>query len=85
MKTIYIDIESKCHVTSDGTMTEVQTEFFDGKCDAFIEGYCYEANENTTSIYPWMPYETLDNAQRAYEKRLIATYEKSLSVMGVKV
>ena len=37
--TIYIDNEYKCHVADDGTMTAVDTDAFDGKCDAYIEGY----------------------------------------------
>lgn len=41
MKTIYIDSDFKCHVADDGTMTAVETDFFDGRCDAFIEGYRY--------------------------------------------
>ena len=39
MKRIYIDNEFKCHVMDDGTMTAIETDFFDGKCDAYIEGY----------------------------------------------
>ena len=39
MKTIYIGSDFKCHVSNDGTMAAVETDFFDGKCDAFIEGY----------------------------------------------
>lgn len=39
MRTIYIDADYKCHVSDDGTMTPVETDFFDGKCTAFIEGY----------------------------------------------
>ena len=39
MKTIYIDSDFKCHITDDGTMRAVETDFFDQKCDAFIEGY----------------------------------------------
>ena len=38
-KTIYIDADCKCHVTDDGTMTAVETDFFDGKCTQYIEGY----------------------------------------------
>lgn len=38
---IYIDEEFRCHVVNDGTMQEVQTDFFEGKCDTFIEGYRY--------------------------------------------
>ena len=36
---IYIDSDFKCHITDDGTMTQVETDFFDGKCDTYIEGY----------------------------------------------
>ena len=39
MKTIYVDNDYKCHVANDGTMTAVETEFFDGYCDSYIEGY----------------------------------------------
>ena len=38
MRTIYIDADFKCHVTNDGTMAAVETDFFDGKCDAYVEG-----------------------------------------------
>jgi hypothetical protein len=37
MKTIYIDSDFKCHVTNDGTMKAVETEFFDGNC-GYTEG-----------------------------------------------
>ena len=39
MKTIYLDSEFVCHLSNDGTMQEVQTDVFDGKADAYIEGY----------------------------------------------
>ena len=78
MRTIYIDSENKCHVANDGTMTAVETEFFGGKCDAFVEGYCYEVKENGTAIYPWKDYAELDNAQREYERQLLAEYEAAL-------
>lgn len=38
---IFIDNDFKCHIFSDGTMREFDIEFFDGKCDEFIEGYRY--------------------------------------------
>lgn len=41
MRTIYIDDDFKCHVTNSGSMTAVDTEFFDDKCETFIEGYRY--------------------------------------------
>ena len=39
--TIYIDNDYKCHVTDDGAMRVVETDFFDGKCAEFVEGYRY--------------------------------------------
>ena len=85
MKTIYIDSEYKCHISNDGTMTAVETEFFDGKCDAFVEGYCYEPNEGYPKIYPWRDLSVLENAQREYEKQLLATYGEALTTVGVKL
>ena len=90
MKTIYIDSDFKCHVTDDGTMTAVKTNFFDGKCDTLIEGYRYipEGYEWTkadgevfigTMISPWKDYAELDFAQRSYEKQLLDQYEAELA------
>lgn len=67
MRTIYIDSDFRCHISNDGTMTAVETDFFDGKCDAFVEGYCYETRENSIAIYPWKPYDELSAAQTQYE------------------
>ena len=36
---IYIDSDFRCHLTDDGTMTVVETDFFDGKCKTYIEGF----------------------------------------------
>ena len=82
MKTIYIDSEFKCHVSNDGTMHAVETDFFDGKCDALVEGYRFvpEGESWTRSdgtvftgemIAPWKDYSELDAAQREYEKQLL--------------
>lgn len=38
-KIIYLDDNFGCHVADDGTMTAVETDIFDGKCSAFIEGF----------------------------------------------
>ena len=64
MRTIYIDTENKCHIYNDGTMTAVETDFFDGKCDAFVEGYRCIPEKMTA---PWKPYSELAAAQRQYE------------------
>ena len=64
MKTVYIDSKYRCHVSDDGTMTAVETDFFDGKCDAFVEGYRCIPGGMTA---PWKPYSELAAAQRQYE------------------
>lgn len=96
MKTIYIDSEFKCHASNDGTMAAVETDSFDGKCDAFIEGYRFVPQGETwvredgaeftgEMVAPWKPYAELDAAQREYEKKLLAEYAAALQVMGVTV
>ena len=88
---IYIDNDCKCHTSDhDGTLTAVETDAFDGKCAAYIEGYRFvPAGAMWTRpdgvvfqgemIAPWKPWEELDAAQRAYERQLIAEYEQALS------
>ena len=66
MRTIYLDKEFKCHAQDDGTMVAVETDAFDGKCDAFIEGYCYD-NRDGVRVYPWKPYIILEAFQQQYE------------------
>lgn len=96
MKTIYIDSDFKCHVTNDGTMRSVETDYFDRKCDTLIEGYRFvPTGESWTRddgavfhgemIAPWKDYAELDKAQRAYEKQLLAEYAEALKVLGVTV
>lgn len=38
---IYLDENFRCHVTSGNDLTEVETDFFDGKASEFVEGYRY--------------------------------------------
>jgi len=79
MRMIYIDSDYKCHVNNDGTMVAVEGSFFEGKCDTFVEGYCYDDSNGYVQIYPWKPYDELDSAQREYEKQLITQYETELA------
>lgn len=78
MRTIYIDSDYSCHVTNDGTMNAVETDFFDGKCDTYVEGYRYDQRNGYVQIYPYLPYNELDSAQREYEKQLLSQYEAFL-------
>lgn len=72
MKTIYIDSEFRCHITNDGAVIPVETDFFDAKCDTFIEGYVYDDRNGRVQVYPWKPYAELDAAQREYERQVLA-------------
>ena len=94
MRTIYMDSEFKCHTANDGTMTEVETDFFDGKCDAFIEGYIFVPPGETWTrsdgqvfhgemVAPWKNWEELDAAQRQYEQAQLADMRQALAVLGV--
>lgn len=90
MKTIYIDNDFKCHVTNDGTMMAVENDFFNYKCDTFIEGYRFVPEgeswmrENGVVFYgemvsPWKDYAELDEAQRNYERQILVELESALS------
>ena len=85
MRTIYIDSEFKCHVSDDGTMMAIETSAFDGKCDAFVEGFCYDDSKGYVQIYPWRDYNELDVAQREYEKVQLADYKAACARLGVVV
>lgn len=85
---IYIDYEFKCHVTNDGTMTAAESAFFDGKCDAFIEGHRFIPEGETWTrsdgdvfpgkmIVPWKDSAELEEAQREYERQLLAELQKN--------
>lgn len=86
MRTIYTDSEFKCHTVNDGTMAVVETDYFDGKCKTFIEGYRFVPfGESWTRsdgvvftgemIAPWQNYSELDAAQREYERQQLEEYK----------
>ena len=93
---IYIDDEFKCHASNpDGAFREVEADFFEHKCETFIEGYRYvPSGESWTDsngvvfdgemITPWMSYPKLDAAQREYERQLIVEYAAALNTVGVE-
>ena len=69
----------KCYVTSGEGRTQVETDAFDGKCDAYIEGYrhipagrAWTRADGTVfageMIAPWKPWDELDAAQREFER-----------------
>ncbi len=96
MRTIYIDSDFKCHTVNDGAMTAVETDFFDGKCATFIEGYRFIPSGETwvredgiiftgEMISPWKNYSELDAAQREYEKQKLSNCLEALQELGVEI
>ena len=79
---VYCDKDHKCHTKPADGLTPVDVPFFDGKCDYFIEGYCYVIGENSetgSARYPWKPYEELDAAQRQYEIQLLTEKDEIIA------
>lgn len=98
MRTIYIDSDFKCQVTNDGTLTTVETDAFDGKCDAFIEGYRFVPAGETwiredgevfagEMVAPWRDYAMLEAYQAQYAQMLpeMEDMRQALETMGVTV
>ena len=97
MRTVYIDpVDFKCHTVQnvEDTLVPYATDYFDGKCDTFIEGYrlipfgCSWTRSDGEvftggMIAPWKPYDELDALQRNYEQLLIADMETALYTLGV--
>lgn len=77
---IYIDEEYKCHVTNDGTMREVETDFFNGKCPEYIEGYKCDNSDNIR-IYPWNPYVELKTIQTAVDRTQAEADEQIMGLL----
>ena len=84
MKTIYIDSSFKCNTSTAEGLTQIETDAFDGKCDAYIEGYRFiPAGQTWTRadgvvftgemIAPWKPWAELDAVQREYEREQYQT------------
>lgn len=81
MKTIYIDSDFKCYTSeNEKAKRSVKTDFFDGMCSQFIEGYRFVPAGETwmrsdghvfkgeaDMISPWRPYKELSPAQTQYE------------------
>ena len=97
---IYSDNDYKCHVLPGEGRREFEVEFFDGKCDAFIEGYRYVPEGEVwiradgevfrgEMIAPWKPYTELYIAQLEYEAAQLRTEledaDNALVELGVNV
>lgn len=96
MRTIYIDSNFKCHVSNDGTMTAIEIDVFDGKCDMFVEGYRFVPKDGSWTrsdgivfrgemITPWKDYKELDDAQREYERQQLEEYKSIIAEQDLMI
>ena len=78
--TIYLDKDFKCYTKENSlTVQSVETDYFDGKCDAFIEGYRFvPAGQSWTRedgvvfsgkmVAPFKDSRLLETVQNMYEQ-----------------
>ena len=96
MKTIYLDSDFCCHITNDGTMTEVETDVFDGKCNAYIEGFRFVPSGETwvrsdgevfhgEMVAPFTNYAVLSMIQKQYmeDQTQMEDMANALAILGV--
>lgn len=88
--TIYIDSDYKCYVSDAEGRRAVETDFFDGKCEEWIESYRFVPEGETWTredgevfkgemVTPWKDLSDAYAAQTAYLERQNAQYEAALS------
>lgn len=85
--TIYVDADFKCYTATADGLTAVETDAFDGKCQAYIEGYRFIPAGATWTrpdgvtfsgemIAPWKDWQKLNDAQQKYvQEQRIAELE----------
>lgn len=90
--TIYIDSNYKCYVSSAEGRRAIETSFFDGKCDEWIESYRFvpagetwtrENGEKFTGemMSPWKPLDEAYAAQTAHLEQLLAASQAQVTDM----
>ena len=86
MKTLYVDSDFKVHVENADGRIVIETDVFDDMPRQVIECHIFVPHgESCTKpdgatvhgefIQPFVTKEELDNAQREYERQLLAEYE----------
>lgn len=81
MKVIYLNKDFECSVTEKAdTVQSVETDFFDGKCNTYIEGYRFvpqrqewTRNDGVTfkgeMVAPFKDSQMLEMVQSLYEEQ----------------
>ena len=90
--TIYIDSDYKCYVSAAEGRRAVETDFFDGKCDEWIESYRFVPAGETwvkengemfrgEMVSPWKGLGDAYAAQAAYVTTQNKQYEAALNAI----
>ena len=90
--TIYIDSDYKCYVSSAEGRRAIETGFFDGKCEEWIESYRFVPEGETwvkpngemfrgEMVSPWKDLGEAYAAQAAYVTAQNAQYEAALTAI----
>ena len=88
--TIYIDSDYKCYISEADGRRAVETNFFDGKCEEWIESYRFVPEGETWTrgdgevfkgemVTPWKDLSEAYAAQTAYLERQNKQYEAALT------
>lgn len=89
--TIYIDNDYKCYVSAADGRRAVETDFFNGKCDEWIESFRFvPASETwtredgeifTNMVAPWKDLSEAYAAQAGYLAQQNRQYEAALTAI----
>lgn len=90
---IYIDADCKCHIESGAGLRAVETDFFDGRCRAYVEGYRLIPQGETwtdadgrvicgRAVFPWRDYALLEEFQRQYDEILAAHGDAQIAAVS---
>ena len=90
--TIYIDSDYKCHTSPADGLTAVETDFFDGKCRQFIEGYRFVPFEQSWTrgdgevfhgemVAPWRDCSLLEEFRAIYEEEQAKATEEIAAIV----
>ena len=93
---VYLDSDFICHIEKSEGYTEYETDEFDGKCRAYIEGMRIVPKEKTWTrpdgevfhglmVAPAVDAKGLDRAQETYEEAMALSADaiSALEVLGV--
>ena len=89
--TIYIDSVFKCHVSAAEGRREIETSFFNGKCEEWIESYRFvpegetwtreDGEVFTNMAAPWKDLSEAYAAQAAYLEQMLAASQAQAADM----